>query len=119
MIGDSLLTLSNGLAVLAGIGWLSLAAWGKYDRWWWYDLLAHGLAGVTIGGLAAAHPYPLWRAVAVSMLAAVVWEWFEYFHGIHPWRGSTRLNHAWEDTLSDTFVVLVGAVLAGFVVILH
>src|SRR3989344_4332908 len=60
-----------------------------YWKYWWFDVLMHGLGGFFLGSIALwiitfEHPeyfkklLPLFAAVGVTFLVGVLWEVFEY-----------------------------------------
>lgn len=106
-------TVTNVLATVFGVAWAYMGWRGDYGSHWFYDNAAHLFAGLTLGGYAAAYPYPIGRAVVVALGAAVLWEAFEYHRGIYPWVPHVSLRWAWEDTQLDTWWVLAGATAMG------
>jgi hypothetical protein len=104
-----LATRSNALGGLAGLIAALLGAWGKYRSWWWYDNVAHLVAGVSLGSLVAAEDSSLAQDLAIVLGIAVCWEGFECAREIRPWAGETSDDVAAEDTLLDTLLVMLGA----------
>lgn len=104
-------TRSNALGVLAGTLSATLGAWGRYRDWWWYDNLAHGLAGLSLGSLVATRDSPVGQDLAIVGCLTLAWELHEYHGGIRPWTDSGRSDRAAEDTLLDSILV-VGAAYA-------
>jgi hypothetical protein len=109
-------TLTNVLAAGATVVWGVMGYLAWYGRYWWWDNLAHLLAGVSLGGFATAHPFPVVRPLVVAAVAVLIWESFEFAWGIWPWVEHTGLAKKWNDTLLDSYLVLNGAVFMGLLV---
>lgn len=80
-----------------------------HDDPWWYDNALHFASGVVIG-----LPLVVFGGAAVGylgfLLAAFVWEAFEYAYNIRPWdeREDWTKDRAIEDTILDTVMGLAG-----------
>lgn len=97
---------------------------GIYFHYPFYDIIPHFIGGVSLGFFWYAilntissgngKRYIL-HAIALSLLAGVIWEYFEIFYNIagHPF--GTIIYYF--DTLKDLFLDTVGATLA--IVVVH
>lgn len=107
---------------------------GYSDHWWW-DNVAHFLAGYAVGHVLARVFSSLSekrlrfslrcdeganreRVLKAFLLIAGVWETFEYQTGERPWHADESGNYEWsfdhaaEDTTLDTLVGALGAYTA-------
>lgn len=88
-----------------------------FDRFWWWDNVSHLLWGVTFGSLFFAADMSYWQAVGASLIVATIWEVYEYMAGERPWHTNQNgdmfwsIDHAWEDTLLDTYMMITGVFL--------
>lgn len=95
-----------------------------YERFWWWDLLFHMLAGFAFGLIAYivliltyqkyhAHSTPALFtsifAVAFSLAISSVWEIIEY---VTDMAFSTNMQPSAEDTMEDLIIGLLGALLS-------
>jgi len=111
MILQTDITRSNVIGVLYGLLALALHLWGRYRNWWWYDNVAHAAAGISLGSLVASdESSPTQDGLLVGGITAA-WEITEYFHGAYPW-GELPDRAAAEDTVLDSILVAVGALIA-------
>lgn len=83
-----------------------------YRSYWWYDNLAHLLAGYAVGAVLSHIADSKREALAEFLAVAVAWECFEYKIGEYPWDGRACWDHACEDTLLDTIMGLAGVWMA-------
>jgi hypothetical protein len=91
-----------------------------YWRFWWMDIIMHGLGGLLVGAVVAyairyRFPALLPRAYALVILAIVLvgvsWEVFEYLYRIYDARNYPL------DTSIDLVMDLLGALLGAFVLL--
>lgn len=96
---------------------------GFYDRFWWWDLIWHTLAGVAFGligymililtyrkqNVVLAPLFTSIFAVSFSLCASVIWELLEF--GIDM-AFKTNMQPSLTDTMTDLFVALIGALLS-------
>lgn len=106
------LTRSNLLATIAGAILGAMQLWGAYEKYWWFDNIAHFLGGVAIGAATTGEDSSRLMDLSVALGIATLWEGFEAWRSIKPWAGETEHDEAVEDTILDTIFVLVGAMLA-------
>jgi hypothetical protein len=106
-----MLTRNRLLGALYGALALGLHLWGRYTSWWWYDNVAHCAAGLSLGSLVADADSPLGQDLAFVAGLTLVWEVLEFVTSTYPWDGNLPDRAAAEETLLDTLLVLLGALL--------
>jgi len=50
--------------------------------------------------------------LSITIGVATLWEGLEAYHGVSPWAGDSDYDEAVEDTILDTVMVFLGALLA-------
>lgn len=90
---------------------------GYSDHWWW-DNLAHVLAGYAVGTALSVVLSDEERVLKAFLVIIGAWEAFEYASGERPWHTDEsgemvfEFDHAMEDTALDTLAGAAGAYLA-------
>ncbi|HET7630083.1 MAG TPA: hypothetical protein VFK03_01795 [Candidatus Saccharimonadales bacterium] len=120
--------------------------WGAYNKFWWWDDVLHGLAGVILGFIGFVlvyffnaryqmHINPLFVAVfafSFAVTMGVVWEVFEFsgdalFHSnmqrwadpaSTPMIGQAYQGSGLRDSMSDLIVASIGALVTSIFVYL-
>lgn len=98
---------------------LSVATdWDGYSNHWWWDNLAHYLAGYAIGSFLSPYYRDERKVIERFVQIAALWEGFEYVSQERPWHTDENgdmvweWDHAMEDTVLDTIVGTYGAYVA-------
>jgi hypothetical protein len=96
---------------------------GFYDRFWWWDLVWHLLAGVAFGLIAYVILILTYRkqnvivapiftsifAISFSMCASALWELLEFGIDLV---FKTNMQPSAEDTMSDLLIGFIGAIVS-------
>lgn len=88
------------------------------DDPWWYDNVGHFMGGIVVAGAVSfVWTNPIVLVMAFLMVAGI-WELFEYVYNIRPWdeRENWSFDRAVEDTLLDTAIGVLGALLVIWVI---
>lgn len=99
------------LGIIAGLYSLGMGVLGYYQRWWWYDNLAHLLAGISLGGLLTSEDNPGIIDMGIVLTIAIAWELFEHRLSVFPWKKGVPKDYQKEDTLLDIILVMLGAAI--------
>lgn len=106
------LSRSNVLGSLAAVLVGGMHIWGAYERYFWFDNIAHVLGGVMVGGFLYDDDARASYVLGATLGVAALWEGFEAVRGVRPWAGEKSYDDAAEDTILDTLLVLFGAAYA-------
>ncbi len=98
-------------------------AGGFYDKFWWWDILLHGISGILIGGVGFLLTYVLNKddkvkfnmspffialfSFSFALSIGVIWEIFEY--GVDYYFDMNMQKNGLNDTMEDLIVDTIGA----------
>lgn len=116
-------TINGGFSKnLIGLVPINKLTYDPFDRHWWWDNVSHLLWGVSFGALfLSVIGLTYWQAIGASLIVASIWEVYEYVAKERPWHTNQNgdmmwlLDHALEDTLLDTYMMITGVWLVSLV----